>query len=249
MKKFHGMSGAGSLRDQISLATNRHIFVSYERDHCLPLVASVCDGFALDNGAYSSWKKGEPYDFSGFIDFVTQWSRHPSFEFVVVPDIIGGTEDENDHHIEKFNLSMVDHKMPHIDSAPVWHLDEGLDRLDRLVDGHRLICLGGSPEHSLYSKPWYARIDQAFSVICDQLGRPRCKVHGLRMLNPDCFSRYPFHSADSTNAERNGGIGVERFGQYPAATRGQRSAVIAGRIESAQSSSTFDQTHKFIGIA
>lgn len=241
MKKFHGMSGAGSLRDQLALATNRHIFVSYERNHCLPLVASICDGFALDNGAYHAWRVGEAYDFTGFINFVVEWSRHPACEFVVIPDVIGGTGEENDLHIEKFKLSMMEHGIQNIDAAPVWHLNESFARLDRLAGDYRLICLGGSPDHSLYGKNWYARLDSAFSVICDRLGRPRCKVHGLRMLNPDCFSRYPFYSADSTNAERRGGLSIERFGQYPAATRGQRSAVIAGRIEAVQSSAAFER--------
>ena len=50
------------------------------------------------------------------------------------------------------------------------------------------------------------------------------------MMNPAIFHRMPLSSADSTNAARN--ESVRRFGQYPPPTSGQRSSVIANRIES-----------------
>ena len=68
-------------------------------------------------------------------------------------------------------------------------------------------------------------------VMCDEQGRPKCKIHGLRMLDPDVFTRLPFSSADSTNAAVNCGA-ISRFGMYPAPTSSQRAAVIAERIES-----------------
>ena len=73
-------------------------------------------------------------------------------------------------------------------------------------------------------------MNQALKIACDSNGRPRCKFHGLRMLNPAVFTKIPFSSADSTNAAVNSGS-IERFGTYKPPTRAQRAAVIADRIE------------------
>ncbi|MDV7393142.1 hypothetical protein RZS08_17345, partial [Arthrospira platensis SPKY1] len=78
---------------------------------------------------------------------------------------------------------------------------------------------------------WWRRISLAMDAVCDDQGRPFCRLHGLRMLNPDVFSRLPLSSADSTNAAVNGGS-LGRFGSYIPPTAGQRATVIADRIES-----------------
>lgn len=69
------------------------------------------------------------------------------------------------------------------------------------------------------------------AVACDKDGRPRTKLHGLRMLDPEIFTRLPLSSADSVNAAVNGGS-VSRFGMYVPPTAAQRAEVIAERIES-----------------
>jgi hypothetical protein len=48
------------------------------------------------------------------------------------------------------------------------------------------------------------------------------RLHGLRMLNPEVFSRLPFASADSTNIGRNIGIDQAWRGTTPAHERGPR---------------------------
>lgn len=67
-------------------------------------------------------------------------------------------------------------------------------------------------------------------AICDDQGRPACRLHGLRMLDPAIFQHLPFASADSTNAAVNGGS-ISRFGMYAPPTAGQRADVIDDRIE------------------
>jgi|SRR5579859_324008 len=42
--------------------------------------------FALDNGAYSCWKSGEPFDTEGFTNLVEQYGG--AADFVVIPDIV-----------------------------------------------------------------------------------------------------------------------------------------------------------------
>jgi len=73
-------------------------------------------------------------------------------------------------------------------------------------------------------------------AICDEEGQPACRLHGLRMLNPEIFQRLPLASADSTNATVNGGS-IKRFGMYTPPTAGQRAEVIAERIEAHNSAS------------
>lgn len=65
-------------------------------------------------------------------------------------------------------------------------------------------------------------------------GRPICRLHGLRMLDPEIFTRLPFASADSTNAVRNS-ASPSRFGMYCPESVGARAAIIADRIEAFQS--------------
>jgi hypothetical protein len=226
------MCGAGSCADQVKLATGRHVFVSFAYARALSLVAPVCLTFALDNGAFSAWKQGTPYDWEGFGAFVEDWMHHPAFDFCVIPDVIDGTEDENDALIEKWKSEGID-----AESAPVWHLHESLERLERLTDEHRRVCLGSSGQFGIpNTKIWWDRMKEAMQVVCNEHGQPLAKLHGMRMLNPEILRHIPLSSADSTNAERNG-LFVQRFGAYPPPTRGQRAAIIAQIVETTQSAS------------
>ena len=77
-------------------------------------------------------------------------------------------------------------------------------------------------------------MSEAMDVICDSDGRPACKIHGLRMLDVDIFSRFPFSSADSTNIGRNVGLDTQWRGTYTPASKAMRAAVMRERIESVQ---------------
>lgn len=55
---------------------------------------------------------------------------------------------------------------------------------------------------------------QAMRVICNDDGEPLCKLHGLRMLDPEVFTRLPLSSADSTNIGQNIGIDSTWKGNY-----------------------------------
>uniref|UniRef100_UPI004047D313 hypothetical protein n=1 Tax=Rheinheimera sp. TaxID=1869214 RepID=UPI004047D313 len=96
----------------------------------------------------------------------------------------------------------------------------------------KMVALGSSGQ---FSSPgtdsWWRRVTDSMNAICDEHGRPMCKLHGLRMLDPKIFTRLPLSSADSTNAAVNGGS-INRFGMYAPPTAGQRAEVIAARIES-----------------
>jgi hypothetical protein len=73
---------------------------------------------------------------------------------------------------------------------------------------------------------------QAMDAVCTREGLPVCKLHGLRMLDPNIYSRFPFASADSTNIGRNIGIDQAWKGNYTPPTKEARAAIMRERIES-----------------
>jgi len=210
-----------------------HAFVSFRHPDQLTLALEVAQSFALDNGAFSAWRSGEPVtDWTQYYEWIAELHRYPSFDFAVIPDVIDGDEAANDALLDEWSWKGT---MAWV-GAPVWHLHESLDRLNRLVSNYPRICLGSSGQYAqIGTQDWWQRMAEAMDVICDRHGRPACKIHGLRMLNPEVFSRFPFASADSTNIGQNIGIDSAWKGTYTPPTKEARAAIMRERIESHQS--------------
>lgn len=216
------------------LWTRRHAFVSYAHPDQMALASEVCQSFALDNGAFTSWKQGQPFDFDGYVGWVREWDRHPAFDWCVIPDAIDGGEVANDVLLADWIKAGMKH------GVPVWHIDEPLDRLARLLHTYPRVALGSAgPFATIGTAEWWARIGEAMAVACDAKGRPRRPLHGLRMLDPKVFGRVPLSSADSTNVARNIGYDVRWSGPYQPATPAMRALVMAERIELAASASSW----------
>lgn len=211
-----------------------HAFVSARRPEQLALALEVCQSLAIDNGAFSAWKDGQPItDLAPFYEWAAEVAKYPSVDFVVIPDVIDGTERDNDRLVDEWPL-------PRSVGAPVWHMHEGLDRLARLAHEWPRICLGSSGEFSKVGTPaWWARMRTAMLVLCDHKGRPVTKLHGLRMLNPAVFSRLPLASADSTNIARNIPIDSRWKGTYPAPNKPARAMVMRWRVEAEPAATTW----------
>lgn len=203
-----------------------HAFVSFTDTRQLALAAHVCQSFALDNGAFSAWKAGKPVkDWSEFYRWARECHRIPSCDFSVIPDVIDGDEQANDELIKAWPL-------PRWFGAPVWHMHESLARLKVLVSEWPRVCLGSSGAFAVVgTSAWWTRMAQAMRVACDEDGRPLARLHGLRMLNPEVFSRLPLSSADSTNIGQNIGIDQAWRGTYTPATKEARARVMRERIE------------------
>jgi hypothetical protein len=212
-----------------------HAFVSFSDARQLGLAASVCQSFALDNGAFGAWRAGKPVsDWSEFYRWARECQRIPSCDFAVIPDVIDGDEKANDDLLAEWPL-------PRWFGAPVWHLHESLARLQVLVKDWPRVCLGSSGEYAQIKTPqWWRRMAQAMHVACDEDGRPFARLHGLRMLDPEVFTRFPFASVDSTNIGRNVGIDQAWRGTYQPATKEARAAVMRGRIESHNAPARWD---------
>jgi hypothetical protein len=210
-----------------------HAFVSFPNSDQLTVALEVAQTIAVDNGAFGAWRSGKPVtDWSEYYAWVQELHRYPQFDFAVIPDVIDGDETANDALLAEWPWR---ERAPHV-GAPVWHLHESLDRLDRLVTEWPRICLGSSGEFARIGTPqWWNRMAQAMDVICDKDGRPAAKIHGLRMLDPAVFTRFPFASADSTNIGRNVGIDSAWKGTYTPPTKEARAVVMRERIEANQS--------------
>ena len=198
--------------------------VSYAITDQMALAAEVCQSFALDNGAFSAWTKGRTLDVGGYLAFVNKWRRHPGFDWALIPDVIDGSEAEND--------ALFRHCLDRSVWVPVWHLHESIGRLDRLVGEWPRVAFGSSGDFAeIGTSRWWGRMSEALAVACDVDGVPRTKLHGLRMMDPTIFSHIPFASVDSTNVARNSGLDTKWRGPYQPLGEETRALVMVDRIE------------------
>src|SRR5580765_1562781 len=90
MIHYHGTPVGGSRQDVARFLIGRHALVPFFRQDDMPIVADVCQSFILDNSAYSIWKRGGELDVMKYIEWVEKWSKHPGFDFAIIPDSITG---------------------------------------------------------------------------------------------------------------------------------------------------------------
>lgn len=210
---------------------SRHALVSFVRSAQLGLASEITQSFCLDNGAYSAWSSGKTIDWQDYYRWVDEWRMHPRFDFAIVPDVITGSEQEND-------TLAAEWPFPRHQSAVVWHTNESVERLVRLAAEWPRVALGSSKEFdAAMPAKLIARLRAVLPAICNEQGYPKVKLHGLRMLNPRVFEHIPLSSADSTNAGRNAGIDKKWKGTYLPVTKEARVDILVGRIESTVSAS------------
>ncbi len=166
----------------------------------------IGEGVMLDNGAFTFWRErtggripsvkavaAGAGDWTGFYRWVTPWLDYPT-TWAVIPDIIDGTEADNDRLL----VEWFTRRLPK--GAPVWHMHEPLDRLRRLVAGYAKVCIGSSAQYAkLGTADWHRRMEAAMDVACKH------ETPWLHMLRGMAFagSHYPFASVDSTSIAQN----------------------------------------------
>jgi hypothetical protein len=236
MIHYHGLPITPATAAEVAIRAG-HAFVSFAHPGQLGLAVAACQSFALDNGAFPAWRRGDAVtDWSGYYAFAAAAKRYPHCDFAVLPDVIDGAEADNDALLGEWPL-------PRWFGAPVWHLHESLDRLARLAADWPRVCLGSSGEFAQVKSPaWWQRMRQAMRTICDDAGQPRCRLHGLRMLDPAVFTRFPFASADSTNIGQNIGIDTAWRGTYQPPTKESRTQLMRARVEAWNAPSVYDFT-------
>jgi hypothetical protein len=235
MIHYHGTPITPEI-DGARILAGRHAMVSFAEPRQMELVAEACQSFALDNGAFSAWRGGQPVTcWEPYWRFVDEWSHHPGFDWALIPDVIDGSEEENDALLAECPMSER--------AVPVWHLHESLERLERLALSYGMVALGSSGDFAqIGTRRWWDRMTRAMETVCREDGYPKTKLHGLRMLDPRIFAQFPFAGADSTNVARNIGIDQAWRGAYQPATKAGRGIVLAERIEA------FNSAAKFVGV-
>lgn len=223
MIPFHGTPISGPETQAAKFLRRRHALVAYLYQQHLPIVADVCASFILDNSAFTAWQKGIKIDFADVIRWYYRWVLHPGLAWVLIPDVIDGDEAANDALLAAFPNDLP--------GVPVWHMHESIARFERLAARYRTVAIGSSGLYkSPNSKLWWGRMTELLDHVCDLEGRPPCKLHGLRMMDPRIFTRIPFASVDSVNV----GVNVaskQRFGMYVPPSTSVRAEMIADRIE------------------
>lgn len=174
-------------------------------DQAIDLVGE--DGILLvDNGAFSLHKQGVSARDESYVEAYEAWAqeildRCPQ-AIAVIPDIIGGTVDEN---AELIRTTMLDYSR----AMPIWHMHEPISYLLYLCESFNYVGIGSSGDYWQVGTPkWHARITEAFAAI-DQWEatsngayiRPR--IHMMRAQSQ--AHAYPFDSSDSTNVAMNHG--------------------------------------------
>jgi len=171
----------------------RHFCVSHIRPDDVVRAHGIGQSVMLDNGAFSKWKRGAKTDWPGYYDWCDVWLSHPT-TWAVIPDVIDAGTQEQDALLQEW---------PHGHrGAPVWHMDEPVNRLLRLCDEWPKVCVGSTAEfRDVLSPMWCRRMDEAWNAVAARHRR----LPWLHMLRGMQLSgrQWPFASVDSTDIAQN----------------------------------------------
>ena len=180
-------------REVLLRLAGRHFCVSFAAPGDIATVDAIGQSVMLDNGAFSMWRSGKPTNWPAYYEWCDRWLDRPT-TWAVIPDVIDGGEEAQDRLIDEW---------PHgYRGAPVWHLDEPIDRLLRLLDAWPRVCFGSAGAYAeVGSGAWHRRMTKAWNAIVQRHQRtPTCHMlRGMQCLNWG----YPFASVDSTDVARN----------------------------------------------
>ena len=175
---------------------SRNCLISYAHPQDLKRGLKICDKVIIDNGAYSLWQKGKKVNWDDYYKWVEKIID--KIEFFIIPDIIDGSEWENNKLVMSYFQTGLQK------GVPVWHTNESLERLKYLMIKFNYIAIGSSGEYRvLGTVKWHNKMNEAMGVLCDDEGYPLVKIHMLRCLNHRIFTKYPFYSGDSSSLGRN----------------------------------------------
>lgn len=167
--------------------------VSFAARHDVSRCHAIGQSVMLDNGAFSQWKQGKPTNWPAFYVWAEEWLAYPT-TWAVIPDQIDAGSEAQDDLLKQWPFGLK--------GAPVWHMDEPVDRFVRLCDAWPRVCIGSTSVYAqVLSEPWQRRMDDAFDAIAKR-HHFLPQVHMLRGMA--CSGkRWPFASVDSTDIARN----------------------------------------------
>lgn len=180
-------------RRVLDTLAGRCFCVSYAAPGDVEYVHKIGQSVMLDNGAFSAWRVGTPTDWPGYYAWCDRWLDYRT-TWAVIPDVIDGSESDQE---------MLYWQWPHRKrGAPVWHMNESIDRLRKLCDRDERVCIGSTAAFRVVgSEAWHRRMTEAMNAICRE-GRAPTWLHMLRGMAAAQWG-YPFASVDSTDIGRN----------------------------------------------
>lgn len=197
---YHGGPIWGGEGDELIKALYREggALVSFHRPDQIKKIVNIDCKLVLDNGAFSVWMNSNRKGI--IVDWDKHWGKYYDFvrkyydrsEWFIVPDVIGGTDEQNDELLSKVPEDILPK------AVPVWHSESTLERLGRLCETFDRVAIGCMGEHrSIRSKAWRDRMNEVFKFLYID-NNFTVKIHGLRALDVRAISQYPFDSADSS---------------------------------------------------
>lgn len=195
---YHGGPMWGGEECFNALYKDRCALVSYARPQQLKKIVKIAKSVVLDNGAFSTWKRQKKS--SEIMDWDAHWTNYYLWvvkwiglvDWFVIPDVIEGTEEENDRLVNRVPSSLVDK------AVPVWHSVESLDRLVRLCKRFDRVAIGlCGPHRKTMSHAAQERLTEAFTEIYIKRNL-KTKMHGMRMLDGRVLGKFPLDSGDSS---------------------------------------------------
>ena len=147
----------------------------------------------LVNGAFSKWKSGTPTNWPKFYTWCERWLNRPT-NWAVIPDVIDAGAQLQDALIREWPFGQR--------GAPVYHMDEPIERLLRLADEWPRVCIGSTEDYAVVLSPiWERRMDAIWNDLAKR-HRFTPNIHMLRGMQLS-LERWPFASVDSTDVANN----------------------------------------------
>jgi hypothetical protein len=172
----------------------RNFCVSFFRPEQVARAHEIGQSVMLDNGAFSAFTQGRPVsDWTPYYAWADRWLNHPT-TWAVIPDVIDAGSQEQDALLREW---------PHGErGAPVWHMDEPIERLLGLTEAWPRVCIGSTAEYwQILSDVWCARMDAAWNALAAAHRRTPA-IHMLRGMQLS-GREWPFASVDSTDIAQN----------------------------------------------
>lgn len=170
-----------------------HFCVSHAAPQDIERAHQIGQSVMLDNGAFSKWKRGRATDWAAYYGWSDRWLDFPT-TWAVIPDEIDAGGQLQDALIAEW---------PHGErGAPVWHMDEPIDRLLKLTDEWPRVCVGSTDIYAAVMSPaWRRRQDELWDAVSARHRR----LPWLHMLRGMQLSGgpYPYASVDSTDIAQN----------------------------------------------
>lgn len=178
----------------------RAMMVRWQRRDQLKHVLRLAPYVRFENGAYGLFRKEVAADWPDYYAWIEPMLFHPGRD-AIIPDVIGAGGQYQDALLAEWPFG---HK-----GLPVWHTDEPIDRLLRLIDAWPKVCIGSTGEHWqiwLPGRPgtginpvWYERMGEVWDV----LGRRRELPHIHMLRGTGVMHLFPFADGDSSSVGQN----------------------------------------------